>query len=258
MVHRIYRRRFFTALKGGLAAVGILVSQVGVTAEIEEIVVMAEKREATLQETPIAVTAVTRDDIETRNLDDFSQVQFVAPALVFSEIADMAQITMRGVGVDISTMDAEPGVALYSDGVYRGGLTSSSSLLFDLERIEVLRGPQGTLFGRNSTGGALNVITRLPGEEAAFDASLIYGDYDRARVELSGDIPVSPGTFALRGAIAHDTRDGYADNHFTGREEDDAESTFAKVAAVISPSDTLDIILRAEYADSKIGGPALH
>ncbi len=224
-------------------------------AEIEEIVVTAEKREATLQETPIAVTAVTRDNIETRNLDDFAQVQFVAPALVFSEIADMAQITMRGVGVDISQIDAEPGVAMYSDNVYRGGLVSSSSLLFDLERIEVLRGPQGTLFGRNSTGGALNVITRLPGEEAAFDASVIYGDYDRARVELSGDIPISPGTFALRGAIAHDTRDGYADNNFNGREEDDAESTFAKLAAVISATDSLDITLRGEYTDSTIGGP---
>ena len=97
-------------------------------AEIEEIVVTAEKREGTLQETPIAVTAVTRDDIELRNLDDFAQIQFVAPALVFAEIADMAQITMRGVGVDISTMDAEPGVAVYSDGTYRGGITSSASL----------------------------------------------------------------------------------------------------------------------------------
>ncbi len=224
-------------------------------AEIEEIVVTAERREGTLQETPIAVTAVTKEDIQMRNLDDFSQVQFVAPGLVFSEIADMAQITMRGVGVDISTMDAEPGVALYADGVYRGGLTSSSSLLFDVERIEVLRGPQGTLFGRNSTGGALNVVSRLPGEEAGFEANLIYGDYDRTRVELSGDVPVVPGIFALRGAVAYDNRDGYADNNFTGREEDDAESSHAKLAAVISPNDALDITLRAEYTDSEIGGP---
>ena len=133
MVDQFCMQRTSFAMKHALAGVGLLVAQAGMAAEIEEIVVTAEKREATLQETPIAVTAVTRDDIETRNLDDFSQVQFVAPALVFSEIADMAQITMRGVGVDISTMDAEPGVAMYSDGVYRGGLTSSSSLLFDLE-----------------------------------------------------------------------------------------------------------------------------
>jgi iron complex outermembrane receptor protein len=224
-------------------------------AEIEEVVVTAEKRESTLQDTPIAITAVTREDIQVRGLTDFSEVQFAVPALVFSEIADMAQITMRGVGVDISTMDAEPGVAVYNDGVYRGGLTSSSSLMFDLERIEVLRGPQGTLYGRNSTGGSLNVISRLPGEVPAFDAAFLYGDYDRTRVELSGDVPVVPGRLAIRGAVAYDQHDGYADNAFTGREEDDAESTFAKVAAVITASDSVDITLRGEYTDSRIGGP---
>ncbi|MEM9622181.1 MAG: TonB-dependent receptor [Pseudomonadota bacterium] len=224
-------------------------------AEIEEIVVTAEKREGTLQETPIAVTAVTRENLELRNIDDLGQLQFVAPGLVFAELADMAQITMRGVGVDISQMDAEPGVAVYADGTYRGGLTSSASLLFDLERVEVLRGPQGTLFGRNSTGGAVNVISRLPGEANAFEANLIYGDYDRTRVELSGDAVVNPGVFALRGAVAHDARDGYADNNFTGREEDDAESIFAKAAMVFTPSDTVSLIVRAEYTDSEIGGP---
>lgn len=233
---------------------GVLAAPVR-AAEIEEVVVTAEKRESTLQDTPIAVTAVTRDDLEVRGLDDFAQLQFAVPALVFAKIADMAQITMRGIGVDISTMDAEPGVALYADGVYRGGLTSSSSLLFDLERIEVLRGPQGTLYGRNSTGGSLNVISRLPGEQPSFEASVLYGDYDRTRVELSGDAPVVPGTLALRGAVAYDTHDGYADNAFTGRKEDDAESTFAKVAAVIDPSDSVELILRGEYTDSKIGGP---
>jgi iron complex outermembrane receptor protein len=140
-------RRLGPAL--GVAAL-VFSAAVG-AAEIEEVLVTAEKRESTLQDTPIAITAVTREELELRNIDDFAQLQFATPALVFAEIADMAQITMRGVGVDISTMDAEPGVALYADGVYRGGLTSSASLLFDLERIEVLRGPQGTLYGRNST-----------------------------------------------------------------------------------------------------------
>jgi len=224
-------------------------------AEIEEIVVTAEKRESALQDTPIAITAVTRDTLEVRGIDDFAQLQFAAPALVFAEIADMAQITMRGIGVDISTMDAEPGVALYSDGVYRGGLTSSSSLLFDLERIEVLRGPQGTLYGRNSTGGSLNVISRLPGEEAGFDAAFLYGDYDRTRVELSGDAPLVPGKLSVRGAFAYDAHDGYTDNEFTGREEDDADSKFGKVAAVWNASDTVAVTLRGEYTDSKIGGP---
>ncbi len=224
-------------------------------AEIEEIVVTAEKRESSLQETPIAVTAVSRETIEIRGLDDFAQLQFVVPALMFNELADMAQMTMRGVGVDISEMSAEPGVALHTDGMYRGGLVSSSSLLFDVERIEVLRGPQGTLFGRNSTGGSLNVVTRLPGEEPTFSAVALYGDYDRTRVELSGDIPITPGTFAVRAAIAHDQRDGYTQNRLLGHDEDAATATLAKLSAVISPSDRVEIVLRAEYTDSEVTGP---
>ena len=141
------------------------------------------------------------------------------------------------------------------DGVYRGGLVSSASLLFDLERIEVLRGPQGTLFGRNSTGGGVNVVTRLPGGEPAFSANALYGDYGRTRVEISGDAPISPGTFSVRAAVAHDQRDGYARNRLLGREEDAAEATMAKVAAVINPSDRLEIVLRAEYLDSEVTGP---
>src|SRR5262245_50751397 len=129
-------------------------------AGVEEIIVTAEKRATNLQETPVAITAITSDAIEQQGIEDFNDVQFMAPALVYGEIADMAQITMRGIGVDISTIDAEPGVALHQDGVYRGGLVSSSALFFDADRVEVLRGPQGTLYGRNSTGGSLNVITK--------------------------------------------------------------------------------------------------
>ena len=222
--------------------------------EIEEIIVTAQKREANLQDTPVAVTVLSRQELELRNLDDFAQVQHVVPGLVFAEIADMAQMTMRGVGVDISSIDAEPGIALYSDSVYRGGLTTSGSLFFDVERIEVLRGPQGTLFGRNSTGGAINVITRIPGDTRAADASLLVGDYGRFRAEVSGDLPVVPGALNVRGALGYDTRDGYSDNNFTGQEEDDAEAVFGKLAAVIIASDTTDITLRAELVDSKIGG----
>ncbi|MDH5617750.1 MAG: TonB-dependent receptor plug domain-containing protein, partial [Gammaproteobacteria bacterium] len=180
------------------------------SAELEEIIVTAQKREGLLQETPVAVTAISRNEIEVRNLDDFAQIQHVVPGLVFAEIADMAQMTMRGVGVDISSIDAEPGIALYSDGVYRGGLTTSGSLLFDLERVEALRGPQGTLFGRNSTGGALNVITRLPGDDSGMDASLLVGNYDRVRAEVSGDVPIVPGTLVVRGALGYDNRSGYS------------------------------------------------
>jgi iron complex outermembrane receptor protein len=221
---------------------------------IEEIVITAEKRETSLQDTPIAVTAITSDAIEEQGLEDFNDVQFVAPAIVYGEIADMAQITMRGIGVDISTIDAEPGVALHQDGVYRGGLTSSSALFFDAERVEVLRGPQGTLYGRNSTGGSLNVITKLPGETLGFDASVLYGDYSRWRAQAFADVPVIDGILALRGGFAYDSRGGYTENTFTGRQEDDARYRQAKLAALLTPTEDLEVALRFGWLRSDVGG----
>ena len=164
-------------------------------------------------------------------------------------------MTIRGVGVDFTTIDSEPGVALYSDGVYRGGLVSQGGLMFDLERVEVVRGPQGTLNGRNSTGGSVNMISRLPGAEDSVEASLLYGDYDRYRVELAGDLPLSD-VFAVRLAGAYDSRDGYADNEYLGTNPDDAEYVVGKLAAVYVPNDELEIILRAEVTDSQRSGPA--
>lgn len=225
------------------------------TGGIEEITITAEKRETNLQETPVAVTAITAGAISDQGLEDFNDVQFIAPALVYGEIADMAQITMRGIGVDTSTIDAEPGVGLYQDGVYRGGLASSSALFFDTERIEVLRGPQGTLYGRNTTGGALNVITKLPGDAFAVDAEALYGAYDRRRVFGAVDVPLVEGLLGVRGAFAYDARDGYTDNLFTGNEEDEGKAKQAKLAAVLTPTETLDVALRFSWISSDYGGP---
>jgi iron complex outermembrane receptor protein len=222
---------------------------------IEEITITAEKRETNLQETPVAVTAITGDTIAEQGLEDFGDVQFIAPALVYGEIADMAQITMRGIGVDTSTIDAEPGVGLYQDGVYRGGLTSSAALFFDVERIEVLRGPQGTLYGRNTTGGALNVLTRLPGESFAVDAEALYGSYNRRRLFGAVDVPLVEGLLAVRGAFAYDERDGYTDNLFTGNDEDDGAAKQAKLAAVLTPTEALEVALRFNWITSDYGGP---
>ena len=222
---------------------------------IEEITITAEKRESNVQDTPIAVTAITSEAITEQGLQDFNKIQFVAPALVYGGIADMAQISMRGVGVDVSTIDAEPGVALYQDGVYRGGLTSSSALFFDMERIEVLRGPQGTLYGRNSTGGSVNVITRRPGDAYAFDGEALYGSYGRWRAKAGVDLPLVPELFSLRGAFAYEGREGYTENSFTGFEEDDLRARQAKLAALFTPSEDVDVDLRFNWLRSKVGGP---
>ena len=140
---------------------------------IEEIVVTAEKRESTLQKTPVAITALTTDMVEDRNINDLRKVTAIAPGMVYNMANGQAQIYMRGIGTDVNTIMTEPGVAMFVDGVYMGTTAEQAATLENVERIEVLRGPQGTLYGRNSTGGNVNIITKLPGEEPGFSASLL-------------------------------------------------------------------------------------
>ena len=135
---------------------------------IEEIVVTARRREENLQQVPISVTAITGAQLEARQLYSMDQLSAVVPNLQFDKAApssgssSVGQIFIRGIGQSDYTPVTDPGVALYVDGIYLGRSPGNVLDLIDVERIEVLRGPQGTLFGRNSIGGAINVHSRQP------------------------------------------------------------------------------------------------
>ena len=220
----------------------------------EEIVVTAEKKESALQSTPIAITAIGQEAIRFREIQNMDEVQYLAPGVSFNQFGPTGFVSMRGVGMEFTVISAEAGVGMYTDGVYRGTSMSAVNSMFDLERIEVVRGPQGTLNGRNSTGGSVNLISRLPGDEAAFEASFMYGDYDRYRVILSGDMPISEN-FAIRIAGMKDERDGYAYNSTLNTEEDDSDITLIKGSALFTPRDDLEFIFRFEHSDVEVGGP---
>ena len=221
---------------------------------IEEITVTAEKTESSLQSTPVAITAIGEETITKRGLRSLHDVQYLAPNVTFNQAGPTGFLTMRGVGLEFTVIMAEPGVSLHQDGVYKGGSMSSMFALFDLERIEVVRGPQGTLNGRNSTGGSVNTYSRLPGDETSFEFGFLVGDYDRTRMELSGDMPVSDN-FKARLALAVDKRDGYITNTFRNVDEDAADMTMLKGSAVWTPSDDLEIIFRADYFKNDATGP---
>lgn len=243
------------AVLGLLAIVGPAYAEsAGSQRAIEEIVVRAEKKEATLQSTPISISAISEEEIEKRGIKTMHDVQYLAPGVTFNQTGPTGFITMRGVGVEFTTIMAEPGVALHSDGIYKGGAMSSTIAMFDLESIEIVRGPQGTLNGRNSTGGSVNIYSRLPGDEASFEAGVMGGDYDRVRVELSGDIPVSD-TLKIRVAGAMDDREGYIDNVNLNRDEDGEEYSIFKAAAVWTPTEDLEVILRGDLFDMEQTGP---
>ena len=150
-------------------SVGASAVSYAASTEIEEIVVTAQKRETNLQQTPIAITAITKEQIQLNRIEDFADVALHTPSMSYTELQGFAQTSIRGVGTDLTNLANETAIAMYQDGVYRGATFSQTVPQFDMERIEVLRGPQGTLYGRNATGGAINIITRMPSQTPEFN-----------------------------------------------------------------------------------------
>jgi iron complex outermembrane receptor protein len=186
------------------------------SAQIEEIVVTAQKRRESLQDTPVAVSAVTAQTIEDRGITDVGSLSSIAPNLVVNQTpasSTSPAVFIRGIGEAEPILTADAPNALYIDGVPIGRSTGAMFDLVDLERIEVLRGPQGTLYGRNTTGGAINLITRKPARKFGVSQLLSYGRFDlfQSRTTLdTGELGTSG--LAATFSYVHKQRDGYVDN----------------------------------------------
>ena len=157
-----------------------------------------------------------------------------------------SQVAIRGVGTDLTNLANETAVAMYEDGVYRGATFSQTVPQFDMERIEVLRGPQGTLYGRNATGGAINVIMRLPSETPEFNGSFTGGDYDHIRGEIGLSGPLTD-TILGRVSFLTDSHSGYFDNKTRDDSEGDESFKGGHASALFKLSETGELILRGNY-----------
>ena len=182
--------------------------------QVADIVVTATKRETSLQKTPIAISAFSQATLDKQQVQDVKGLADFVPSLHFAQQGDQGGIllTMRGIGNDAAyTEVADPEVALYIDGIYSPRAQGASALMYDMERVEVLRGPQGTLFGRNATVGAISMVTAKPTFDD-FHASVeaTGGSYNRFGVKGMVNIPVTDN-FALRAAFITDRHDGYID-----------------------------------------------
>ena len=181
----------------------------------EEIIVTAQRREEKLQEVPLAITAVSGEDLRSRGAVNLQGLAQIAPSLnatAYPNSSDTLSLNMRGQGVaDAGQITKDGGVGLYIDGFY---ISRPQAALLDLgtpERVEVLRGPQGTLYGRNTTGGAVNIITRKPTDEWAGEASLTVGSRKMMRGFASLNVPVAPN-LAVRGTLLYLDQDGWVRN----------------------------------------------
>jgi iron complex outermembrane receptor protein len=220
------------------------------------IVVTAQKRATDLQVTPIAITALGGEALEARGVDTAVDLAMFVPGADFSTNGGSTSITIRGVGSDgLSQPKDDPSVAAHLDGVYLARPASLGAMLYDIERIEVLRGPQGTLYGRNATGGALNIITKMPTDRFQFGGDLTYGNYDAVQARGYVNIPFAE-TLGFRGSLIYNRHDGYSEQLNPAFDDgDDADDIAGRATLLWEPSDRVSLALRANFFRSDTVGP---
>lgn len=170
---------------------------------LDEIVVTAEKREENLQNVPIAVTAMTGDTLTATGISNVEDLQFFVPGVSITNDS-MAIINIRGIGTSAFGVATDPSTTVHYDGVYIARPTTSYQDMFDVERIEVLRGPQGVLFGRNSAGGTLNIISKMPSRELTGTLGVTIGNYDKRTFSGTVSGPLSESTRARLTLVKND------------------------------------------------------
>ncbi|WP_299688656.1 TonB-dependent receptor [Hydrocarboniphaga sp.] len=174
---------------------------------VEEVVVTAQKREQNLQDVPISVQAFSAEQLDARGIDDPTDLQTSTPGLTMTSNAGFAITYLRGVGSDAFLL-ADPSVATYIDGIYFPFSSGLAQSFGALERIEVLKGPQGTLFGRNTTGGAINIITKSPSQTAETELESSYASYNTWKTRLYTSIPLTD-TLAVSASGIYNSSDNY-------------------------------------------------
>lgn len=232
------RKPIVVSIMAAIGASGFSVAQA--QTGLEEIVVTAQKREQSLQEVPISIAAFSEEQMELRGIQEMEDLNTAVPNLSIGANSfageAQAQVFMRGL----------PGVGIYIDGVWQAaGYGMVTRNVVDIERVEVLRGPQGTLFGKNTSGGAIQFVTKKPGEELGGEVSIGVGTDSEANFSGSVDIPVSD-SFRTRFSAAKITRDGFVTNVAgSGPDLGDIDNEVFRLDTIWEPLDSLEI--RASY-----------
>ncbi len=237
----------------------LIISQVTVADTVfEEVVVIAEKRNESLQDLSQAVTALKQDDLDEKNIISFVDLSSIAPGVTIAKNEGFKTvIAIRGLGNEANqNAIANPSVSYHLDGVYVASPFAIQTDFLDLERIEVLRGPQGTLFGQNSTGGAINVITSAPTTDEIYGkADISYGEHDSIRTRASINVPLGEMA-AARGSISYYNHDGFSQNAVLGQDLDDANNISARLRFLFQPTNDLTLNFSAQYFKESSNGAA--
>ena len=227
---------------------------------LEEVTVTARKREESLQDTPLSVTAISGTELALSQINSSQDLSNITPNLSFDSYASAsgsnaaASVFIRGIGQTDFVPTTAPGVGIYIDGVYMAQSIGAAFDFIEVQRIEVLRGPQGTLFGKNTIGGAVVIHTKKPANEFGGRVEFELGSDNQTNGTFALDIPISDQLLTqVSGTVRN--RDGYVKNIITGRDMGDDDSRGVRFAALFTPSDNLEFFFdRAVGVFYSVGG----
>jgi iron complex outermembrane recepter protein len=246
------------ALSAALVASTALSAVAQDNAFIEEIVVTAQKRAENLQSVPISIVAITSAQLDRSAVTDILGIASRTPTLQYSQAGGEAQLYIRGVGSNLLAVGADPSVAIHLDGVYLGRPNMGMNQFLDVERVEVLRGPQGTLYGRNATGGSVNLVSKMPTDTLEGYATASYGS-DNA-IDLKGAVggPIND-KFSYRVAGRHQKDDGYVEDLDPAgtNKLDDVDLWAGRAALRFKPNDAVTATAIMDWSDFENGNTSV-
>lgn len=241
------------ALHSGLATAQEQAAQAEAARKLDAVTVTATKREKDLQDVAVAVTALTGDTIEKAGLIRVEDIAALVPNLTYAETTTrrITQLVIRGLSQS-GGIGNDPNIGVYIDGVYIGRDSGFNAGLMDIASVEVLKGPQGTLFGRNSATGAISITTRLPSDEQSIDIITSVGNYGLRRAGFTVNTPITDGVAAKLTAVKSN-RDGFLDNSFGGT-ANGIDNVFLRGQMMFEPTSDLSVLLSADYSKDDTNG----
>jgi iron complex outermembrane recepter protein len=215
--------------------------------QIGDIVVTAQRREESLQRVPLSITAITGEALKQANVTDINRIEQLAPGVRIGRSGSDARPAIRGVFTEAIGANSDPRIGFYIDDIYQSRTSQALAAFVDLERVEVQKGPQGTLYGRNSLGGNIAIYSAVPKDEFSAGVDAIVGRFNRVRAEGFVNVPLSEG-IAFRVAGSYERQDGYVINTSVGNDLGDEDAGFIRgILRIAPPGSGLDVQLRASY-----------
>ena len=238
-IHEIFSRAFVLAA----LLLEMAPSLAGMT-----VVITPDWHETDVQKMPMTVNILSGDELDATGMPDTLSLQYQVPGFVFRTNSVLGQPYLRGVGSSIVTAGAEASVATFKDGIYQPRASNAIQYLYDTERVEVSKGPQGVQLGRNVLGGAVSIISKDPEPFQGAYADVLYGSYNKIQLRGAINRPLTNPNLSLRIAGLVTKRDGYTENRFLGRDLNDEDLYAGRAKLRYKPSEDLDAIFSVEYS----------